>query len=726
MTERSTCVGIPSFEGTSQVVSGLEQSSDYIDLSIVGMQSAYIVALLLLFRLGRAYGLSGAGALPRQNASTSCCTTLKQRLGSCAYPFLVLPAYTYVLAIASVSCFLWLMNHGLDLANQWVPTSDVYSCSWRGVFSVAWGLDCALADGLLLWLSLDRVDRRRAWEICAGSVLWGAVNASLALFSGDPDLDTATVLYLVRWAELLALSLAILLIAAFRELRPRFCPGAIRRSGAFRSAGVIFALVQLAFAIVGFGSALHFEVVVGTGGGDAATVNALALIALISRSLHILIQMPLITAVLIIDTRHWTRQRSLIGRALQRSGNKWRGGESAALTSSRPMLSQRLHGSMIDWRTLAFGAKIGSGSLSMVYRGQLCMRPVAIKRSVLADVTSESVEALLLESELLVRLPAHRNIVDFLGVAVVVPDLCLVMELCACTLRDVIYKRIDQLKLRAEEGEESAVEFDAERGGAASASVSTSTNGLERARIRSIAADIARGMIHLHTHGVVHRDMKCENVLLDEHGLAKVCDFGVSALSTIRNAGARMRERLQLRAKVASTTRWAVGNRFNSNRESISNSRNSTNEAFERNRAQSALPIVRRRGGSAGGATQPRDETVVRLITREEGVGTITHMSPEVLQRGSATTSSDMYAFGVVVWEMSTLEPPWGAQSRFEEIAQWVTSGERLALDGGAGPVLTKLMSDAWLATPLQRPTFTDALARLGTMVVADASTYSE
>jgi hypothetical protein len=78
------------------------------------------------------------------------------------------------------------------------------------------------------------------------------------------------------------------------------------------------------------------------------------------------------------------------------------------------------------------------------------------------------------------------------------------------------------------------------------------------------------------------------------------------------------------------------------------------------------------------------------------------------------------------VWEMCTLEPPRGAQSRFEEIAQWVTSGERLALDGGAGPVLTKLMSDAWLATPLQRPTFTDALARLGTMVVADASTYSE
>jgi hypothetical protein len=81
-----------------------------------------------------------------------------------------------------------------------------------------------------------------------------------------------------------------------------------------------------------------------------------------------------------------------------------------------------------------------------------------------------------------------------------------------------------------------------------------------------------------------------------------------------------------------------------------------------------------------------------------------------------------MYAFGVVVWEMTTLEPPWGSSARFEEIAENVTRGELLPLDGSAGPVLTKLMQEAWRATPLQRPTFSEVAQRLGRMRAGDAA----
>jgi serine/threonine protein kinase len=44
----------------------------------------------------------------------------------------------------------------------------------------------------------------------------------------------------------------------------------------------------------------------------------------------------------------------------------------------------------------------------------------------------------------------------------------------------------------------------------------------------SLVHQIARGLAFAHEHGVVHRDVKPHNVLIDEDGVAKVTDFGVA------------------------------------------------------------------------------------------------------------------------------------------------------------------------------------------------------
>lgn len=36
------------------------------------------------------------------------------------------------------------------------------------------------------------------------------------------------------------------------------------------------------------------------------------------------------------------------------------------------------------------------------------------------------------------------------------------------------------------------------------------------------------GIAYLHENGVVHRDIKLDNILLDGHGNIKIGDFGVS------------------------------------------------------------------------------------------------------------------------------------------------------------------------------------------------------
>ncbi|KAG6617204.1 CAMK/CAMKL protein kinase [Phytophthora cinnamomi] len=44
----------------------------------------------------------------------------------------------------------------------------------------------------------------------------------------------------------------------------------------------------------------------------------------------------------------------------------------------------------------------------------------------------------------------------------------------------------------------------------------------------ALVAQLARGLSFLHAHGVAHRDLSLENVLLKD-GQAKICDFGLSA-----------------------------------------------------------------------------------------------------------------------------------------------------------------------------------------------------
>ncbi|XP_016894680.1 misshapen-like kinase 1 [Cynoglossus semilaevis] len=120
------------------------------------------------------------------------------------------------------------------------------------------------------------------------------------------------------------------------------------------------------------------------------------------------------------------------------------------------------------------------------------------------EVTEEEEEEIKLEINMLKSYSHHRNIATYYGAFIKkVPagqdhQLWLVMEYCGAGSVTDLVKR-------------------------------TKGNCLKEDWIAYVCREVLRGLSHLHSHHVIHRDIKGQNVLLTENAEVKLVDFGVSA-----------------------------------------------------------------------------------------------------------------------------------------------------------------------------------------------------
>ncbi|KAG7518892.1 hypothetical protein JOB18_046791 [Solea senegalensis] len=146
---------------------------------------------------------------------------------------------------------------------------------------------------------------------------------------------------------------------------------------------------------------------------------------------------------------------------------------------------------------------VGNGTYGQVYKGRHVKtgQLAAIK---VMEVTEEEEEEIKLEINMLKSYSHHRNIATYYGAFIRKSpagqdhQLWLVMEYCgAGSVTDLVKK--------------------------------TKGNCLKEDWIAYICREVLRGLSHLHSHHVIHRDIKGQNVLLTENAEVKLVDFGVSA-----------------------------------------------------------------------------------------------------------------------------------------------------------------------------------------------------
>ncbi|KAL6073254.1 putative serine/threonine-protein kinase EDR1 [Balamuthia mandrillaris] len=150
----------------------------------------------------------------------------------------------------------------------------------------------------------------------------------------------------------------------------------------------------------------------------------------------------------------------------------------------------------IKYEDLEFGELVGKGSFGRVYKGEYFGTEVAIKQVLMMGMDPELTKKYVRREVNMLRVARHPNIVSFMGY-------------CNRTDANELYIITEWIG-----------------GGNLTQLLRDPSISVPWRRRVLLARDVALSVLFLHQKGLIHRDLKSENLLLTENYNVKLCDFG--------------------------------------------------------------------------------------------------------------------------------------------------------------------------------------------------------